>query len=106
MAAAILAQQPTGADQDAFPLEHKDLFIAGCYEASDAGWATVPAVAAEPPARPLPAPSYHALRELAAIWGLSPAALMLEAEALGLGWRTDVVLTSSEAQQLADKGKA
>jgi hypothetical protein len=81
-------------------LEHKDLFYAACVEASEARWAAVPPVKSEPPARPLPEPSCHALRELAALWGVSPATLMLEAEALGLGLRAEIVLTQEEAARL------
>ena len=100
MAQTILSSSPTGAEGDVFPLEHKDLFYAACVEASEARWAAVPPVKSEPPARPLPEPSCHALRELAALWGVSPATLMLEAEALGLGLRAEIVLTQEEAARL------
>ena len=100
MAQALLSLKPSGLDLDIFPLEHKDLFYAACVEASIARWGVIPDVQAESPARPLPAPSYYALRELAAIWGVSPAELMLEAEKRGLGLRTDIVLNSEEANRL------
>jgi len=106
MAHAILSQAPAGADGDVFPLEHKDLFYAACVEATLVGWAEVPVVLSEPPARPLPAPSHYVLRELAAIWGVSPAALLLEAEELGLDLRSDVLLNVEEAKRLGSKGGA
>jgi hypothetical protein len=105
MAIEILSLKPSGGDDDVFPLGHKDLFIAACYEASDAEWKRVPVVATEAPARPLPAPSYHVLRELASIWGLTPAELLLEAENLGIVLRSDVVLSDPEAKLLAEKGR-
>jgi metallo-beta-lactamase family protein len=100
MANEVLSRSPSGNDADAFPLEHKDLFYAACVEATIARWGVVPVVQSEPPARPLPSPSYYVLRELASIWGVSPAELMLEAENLGLGLRTDIVLNSEEANRL------
>lgn len=100
MAREVLAQPADESADGEFPLEHKDLFYAACVEASDAGWGGVPVVAAEPPARPLPAPSHHVLRELAAIWGVSPAALLLEAEGLGLDLRAEVVLDTPSALRL------
>lgn len=100
MVQAILSLKPSGIDLDVFPLEHKDLFYAACVEATIARWGVVPDVQAESPARPLPPPSYYVLRELAAIWGVSPAELMLEAEELGVGLRTDIVLNSEEAIRL------
>lgn len=103
MAHVILSQAPAGAEGDVFPLEHKDLFYAACVEANLAGWAEVPVVLSEPPARPLPAPSYYVLRELAAIWGVSPASLMLEAEELGLGLSAEVMLSSEQAYRLSSK---
>ncbi len=105
MAIEILSLKPTGVADDVFPLGHKDLFIAACYEASDAQWKRVPVVATEAPARLLPAPSYHVLRELASIWGLTPAELLLEAENLGIVLRSDVVLSDPEAKLLAGKGR-
>jgi Cft2 family RNA processing exonuclease len=104
MANEVLSLSPDGEDADAFPLEHKDLFYAACVEATIVRWGVVPVVQSEPPARPLPAPSYYVLRELAAIWGVSPASLLLEAEELGLGLRTDILLNSEEATRLGSKG--
>jgi hypothetical protein len=103
MAHAILSQAPAGSDGDVFPLDHKDLFYAACVEATLVGWGEVPVVLSEPPARPLPAPSYYVLRELAAIWGVSPASLMLEAEELGLGLSAEVMLSSEQAYRLSSK---
>lgn len=103
MARAILAASPAGDEGDTFPLEHKDLFYAACVEASEARWTLVPSVKSEPPARPLPVPSYHVLRELAALWGVSPATLMLEAEGLGLELRADVVVAAVDAAKLGSK---
>jgi metallo-beta-lactamase family protein len=101
MAEAILAHSPAGQGQDVFPLEYKDLFHAACIEAAAARWAAVPVVRSEAPARPLPAPSYHVLRELASVWGLSPEALVLEAEHLGIELRSDTVLTVGQAARLS-----
>ncbi len=101
MARAILAQPTDDSAEGEFPLEHKDLFYAACVEASDGGWGVVPVVVSEPPARPLPAPSHHVLRELAAIWGVTPATLLLEAEGMGLDLRAEVVLDASSAVKLS-----
>ena len=103
MANEVLSRSPNGNDADAFPLEHKDLFYAACVEATIARWGVVPVVQSDPPARPLASPSYYVLRELASIWGVSPAELMLEAEELGLGLRTDIVLNAQEALRLGSK---
>ncbi len=104
MVQAILASSPTGADADPFPLDQKDLFYAACVEASEAGWRQVPAVVAEAPARPLPAPAWHVLRELAAAWGVTPAALMQEAEGLGLDLGAEVVVDVAGVAKLAAHG--
>jgi Cft2 family RNA processing exonuclease len=101
MVQAILASSPTGADADSFPFDQKDLFYAACVEASEAGWRQVPAVVAEAPARPLPDPAWHVLRELATAWGVTPAALMLEAEDLGLALRAEVVVDVAGVVRLA-----
>lgn len=100
MANEVLSLSPSGKDADAFPLEHKDLFYAACVEATIARWGVVPVVQSEPPARPLPSPSYYVLRELAAIWAVTPASLLLESEGFGQELRTEVVLTVDQASQL------
>jgi hypothetical protein len=100
MAHDILSQSPSGAEADLFPLAHKDLFYAACVEATIARWGVVPVVQSEPPARPLPSPSYYVLRELAAIWGVSPASLLLESEGFGQELRTEMMLTVDQASQL------
>jgi hypothetical protein len=40
------------------------------------------------------------LRELAAIWGVSPASLLLESEGFGQELRTEMMLTVDQASQL------
>jgi metallo-beta-lactamase family protein len=106
MAAEILSMSPAGGDEAEFPLERKELFYAACVEASDARWGEVPSLRSEQPARPLPAPSCYSLRDLAAYWGLSPASLLLEAEALGLDLRSDIILGTEAAGRLCRHGAA
>jgi len=100
MAKSILKNLATGLDSDLFPIEHKNLFVAACVEASAGKWPrNVPRVTILP-ARVLPSPSFYSLNELASKWGVSPAQLLIEAESLGIKILPQVALTSDDAVRL------
>ena len=100
MAKNILSNSATGLDSDLFPIEHKNLFIAACIEASANKWPKkVPQVTILP-ARILPSPSFYTLNELASKWGVSSAQLLIEAESLGIQLLPQVVVTADDAEKL------
>ena len=101
MAKSILQNSSTGLDSDLFPVEHKNLFIAACVEASANKWPkNVPRVTILP-ARILPSPSFYSLNELASRWGVTPAQLLIEAERLGIKLLPQVAVTFDDAERLS-----